>query len=158
VSPHEGIVGPGVFGLANAKGVDYVDQVFVSVVLAELVAFLGLDEAFKDAAQNIGADCFKIEGAKVLKHGAPGALGVLVAEDVGARPILLGRVEKCFVVAGGVDGELKGFLETDVEIVGGSGSLWNVKFFEFVEFRAEGFVKQEPIGKDIAQSTGGAVT
>ena len=147
----------GVFGFADAEGVDNVHEVFVGVVLAELVAFLRLDEALENTAQNIGANRFEVEGAKVLEDGAPGVQGVFVAEDVRPTPILFRRVEEGFVVTGGVNCELKRLLEVEVEVVGGGGFAGNVELFEFVEFGADGFVKEEAVGEDVAECAGGAV-
>src|ERR1039458_170327 len=146
-----------IFGAADAKGVDDVHEGLVGIVLGGLVAFLRLDEALEDATQNISAYRFEVEGAKVFEDGAPGVQGMFVAVDVRAGPIFFRRVKEGLVVAGGVNGELKRFLEMEVEVVGGGGFPGNVEFLEFVELGADGFVKEETIGKDIAEGAGGAV-
>src|ERR1039458_8292119 len=146
-----------VFGFADAEGVDNVHEVLVGIMLAELVAFLRLNEPLENAAQNIGANRFEVEGAKIFEDGAPGVQGMFVAEDVRAGPILFRRVEEGFVIARDVNGELKRLLEVEVEIVGRGGFAGNVELFEFVEFGADGFVKEETVGKDVAECAGGAV-
>src|SRR5262245_26759985 len=51
----------GVFSFANAKGVHYVHQIFVGVVLAKLVTLFRINNAFEDSTENVCRDQFKVE-------------------------------------------------------------------------------------------------
>ena len=61
----------GILRLADAEGIDHVHEIFVGVVLAELVPFLRFDERFEDAAQDVRANLLEIEGAEIFQNGAP---------------------------------------------------------------------------------------
>jgi hypothetical protein len=81
-----------------------------------------------------------------------------VPENVRPGPVLRLGVKKRFVIAGLVHGILEGFLEMPVKLAGG------LKVFGYFErrerldkFGPAGFVKNQPVGKNVTQRSSGTV-
>ncbi|MGA2176189.1 MAG: hypothetical protein ABSH38_14530 [Verrucomicrobiota bacterium] len=146
-----------VFRLANAKGIDHIHQVFVGVMLAEFVPFLRFNQPLKNATQNVRADFSEVKRTKVFEYGPPRVYRMFMAEYQRPRPILFRRIKQRFVVARGVNGFLKHLLKMQIEFVGGTGLCGNVRLPQFAKLCADGFVKEQAVGKNITERARGAV-